>query len=186
MAIMKRKKLTAKPGLPPQSNKVISDNITPHGLIQLARDNDICVTPLDLNSLVKVLGIGLRIMPMNDQKSGYIKKEEGRWVIGVNSLHHPNRQRFTIAHELGHYSLHRDQIGDGLEDSILFRADGYGAEGIEREANIFASEMLMPEGYFREVVDEHGGDIKSIAKALQVSSLAVSIRAKNLGYKASK
>ena len=109
MAIMKRKKLTAKIGLPPQSNEVTSENSTPDKLIQLARDNDICVTPLDLNSLVKILGIGLRIMPMSDQKSGYIKKEEGRWVIGVNSLHHPNRQRFTIAHELGHYSLHRDQ-----------------------------------------------------------------------------
>lgn len=183
MAIMRRKNISV---LPDAETDKLKEFGNAKSLLELASSSGISLEPLDLNALVAKLGIALRLAPMEDQKSGYIKKEEGRWVIGVNSLHHPNRQRFTIAHELGHYFLHNDQIGDGLEDSILFRADGYGASGIERDANIFASELLMPEEYFRAVVATCGGDIKKISEVLKVSALAVSVRAKVLGYKESK
>ena len=120
---------------------------------------------------------------MDEQKSGYIKLEEGRWVIGVNSLQHPNRQRFTMGHEIGHFILHKDQIGDGIEDTLLFRASGFGEPGIEKEANEFAAKLLMPEFYFKQEIERFQGDIKAISRSMKLSSMAVSIRAQHLGYK---
>lgn len=180
MAIMKRRNIN-KASKPSTSD--VLDISSPNELLKKADESGLDLKPLNINGLISLLNIGLRIHPMEDQKSGYIKQEEGRWVIGVNSLHHPNRQRFTMAHELGHYVLHRDQIGEGLEDTILFRAESYGEPGIEREANEFASLLLMPEDYFRETVNECNGEIKTISKKMKVSALAVSYRAKSLGYK---
>lgn len=179
MAILKRRKISA-------SNKGVDqlDGLSsPVKLLALAKSNNLEINPLDIESLIRLLGIGLRIHPMDEQKSGYIKLEEGRWVIGVNSLQHPNRQRFTMGHEIGHFILHKDQIGDGIEDTLLFRASGFGEPGIEKEANEFAAKLLMPEDYFKQEVEKFHGDIKAISRNMKLSSMAVSIRAQYLGYK---
>ena len=78
----------------------------------------------------------------------YIK--DGVPIIGVNSLHHPNRQRYTIAHELGHLELHRQLITSEVHVDkgfpVLMRdpKSATGTELHEIEANQFAAELLMP------------------------------------------
>jgi hypothetical protein len=58
------------------------------------------------------------------------------------------RRRFTAAHELGHFILHRQQMPTGFlgdtQESILEAVDGQPLEQMEREANQFAVELLMP------------------------------------------
>lgn len=180
MAILKRKRPTnSKPN---RSNTKSCDISTPEELTAFARAKNIETCPMDTRALIRALGIGLRAYPMDSQKSGYLKFEEGRWVIGVNSIHHPKRQRFTMAHELGHYFLHKDTEGE-LEDTILFRSEGYGDKGIESEANKFAAQLLMPESEFRKLVKEEAGLVERVSERMGVSTLAVTYRAKDLGYK---
>lgn len=74
----------------------------------------------------------------------------GEWGITYNTRSTPERQRFTKAHELGHYLLHRHQqprfqCGDGA----VWERDS-GRPGIEAQANQFASYLLMPADHVRE------------------------------------
>ena len=98
MAFMKRKNI---------DNKVINGEPiianTPEELLSYASNNGICIEPLDVSGLTQKLGIVMRMEPMAGEESGCLKKDKaGKWVMTINSLQHPHRQRFTIAHELGH------------------------------------------------------------------------------------
>ncbi len=137
--------------------------------------------PLNVRALIKSLGISLTFEPMENEKSGYIRRDDDGWIIGINSLHHPNRQRFTMAHELGHYFLHRHDHNE-IEDFIMFRSndDGYGKAGMEREANEFAAQLLMPKQSFQKAVGDYEGEISEISNRFGVSQLAVIVRAKEL------
>ena len=116
----------------------------------------------------------------------YIK--EGVPIIGVNSLHHPNRQRFTIAHELGHLELHRQMITTTVHVDKNFPAlmrdpkSATGTEQIEIEANQFAAELLMPRELIEQALAgeqfdiEDDGPIEEIAKKFRVSKQALQYR----------
>lgn len=78
-----------------------------------------------------------------DKLSGLIKKVDDSYEIHVNGNHPITRQRFTIAHELAHFLLHKDIIGDGVTDDYLYRSNLNNS--IEREANQLAADILMPE-----------------------------------------
>lgn len=154
----------------------------PEELVAYALRHSISVNPIDLPSLVEKLGLKLRFEPMEGDESGSLKKDKktGFWVITINSLHHPNRQRFTIAHELGHYIKHSIQQ-DEFNDTVFFRN---GETNIfETEANCFAAELLMPEQDFRDFVDKTSSKVDEIAEYFQVSTMAVRVRAKQLGFK---
>src|SRR6266540_6445028 len=66
--------------------------------------------PTPVERIAKALGAHVRFAPFDNELSGMVYVKGGLPIIGVNALHHPNRQRFTIAHELGHLELHRDMI----------------------------------------------------------------------------
>jgi Zn-dependent peptidase ImmA (M78 family) len=87
----------------------------------------------------------------------------------------PYRDRFTIAHELGHYFLHSEQ---GRIPIVAFRK---GSTRIEWEANWFAAALLMPKTRFAEVYVETQ-DIFEIASRFQVSTEAATVRQHALGY----
>jgi len=107
-------------------------------------------------------------------------------MIGVNSLHHPNRQRFTIAHELGHIQLHRPLIESEIHlDKGSLKRDALSAQGIdphEIEANTFAAELLMPQMLLEAVLGERSIDLEdedaiaSLAKRFRVSDAAMRFR----------
>jgi Zn-dependent peptidase ImmA (M78 family) len=71
-----------------------------------------------------------------------------RWGIYVNQNGSPRRRRFTAAHELGHYLVHCQKYPDGLRCDEA-AVDGRNGVEIEREANDFASTLLMPLDDFR-------------------------------------
>jgi len=78
----------------------------------------------------------------------------GEWGIIYNeTIRSPGRRNFTLAHELGHYLLHRQTNPNGLECSNRNMADwDEGRNKIEGEANTFASYLLMPLDDFREQI----------------------------------
>jgi len=100
------------------------------------------------------------------------------------------RQYFTVAHELGHYFLHREitQREEVLIDSefslygskILFRLDQSVRDRIETEANEFAAFLIMPSKLVRQAWVELE-DVESCAKVFNVSIVAMSIRLDRLG-----
>lgn len=133
----------------------------------------------------------------DDKISGLIYKEDDKYFILVNALHAPTRKAFTIAHELGHYYLHKNKLDMDAEivssikskDINLIPAiprtsqlpdmnkDYY---SMEIEANKFAADILMPQQEFLAKCDELNS-IEDVAKYFGVSVSAASVRANQLG-----
>ncbi|MBD9612180.1 ImmA/IrrE family metallo-endopeptidase [Pseudomonas sp. PDM02] len=159
-----------------------AEKFTVAQLLDLAKRTGVETSPLDVQELLSVLGIRLISVPMKDDVSGILSLADNgkEWVVKVNALHHPNRQRFTIAHEIAHFSRHRSQQVQ-FEDLNFFRNGD--SNPMEVEANRFASELLMPEQIFRDKVRVFSGSIEAIAQYFKVSTLAVRVRAKILGMK---
>ncbi|EKO3466648.1 ImmA/IrrE family metallo-endopeptidase [Vibrio fluvialis] len=147
---------------------------TPRDIIDIAKENSVATTPLDLPSLCHVLGIGIKYIPLENNISGKLHHDGSRWVINVNSLHHPRRQRFTIAHELGHYFLHRGSQ-DKYEDTTFHRGKDYSQK--ELEADNFAGALLMPKDEFTRFIRNNSNKIDDIAEYFGTSSLAIKKRA---------
>ncbi len=142
--------------------------------------------PIDLD----LLAAGLNIKVIRDafdssSISGMLVFKEGRYFIGVNSEHSVGRQRFTIAHELGHYILHRKKfhIDTEIEEgAVMFRDDSLGNSPQEVEANSFAANLLMPEDIFKREF-ERLKSIEAVADRFLVSVPAAQFRSRNLGLR---
>ena len=145
---------------------------------KIAQQNLLKMVPLDVFGLAAVLGLNIVTYPMEESTSGFLQLRDGRWEVGVNSLHHVNRQRFTMAHEIGHFMLHRDH--GSFTDGLLFRKNQSNPQ--EREANLFASLVLMPEVEFRQAVANYS--VPEVANLFAVSQQAVQFRIDNLGHSA--
>lgn len=106
-------------------------------------------------------------------------KDAAEWGIFVNPDAGPERRRFTIAHELGHFVLHRARQGSFRcdKESVHFGLDT--AAVIEREADEFASNILMPGDVVRDAIANRRIDLKvlsDLAKTFEVSFEALCIR----------
>jgi len=86
----------------------------------------------------------------------------------------PIRDRFTVAHELGHYFLHSNQG----ETQII--ATRLGSTRIEWEANWFAAELLMPKEMFIKLYNQTK-DLAALTNHFRVSAEAAEVRRKSLG-----
>lgn len=89
------------------------------------------------------------------------------------------RDRFTIAHELGHYFLHYLFKPDAEQQPM--RARRFGSGLVEYEANMFAASFLMPESIFKEKHKELEGEKLLVADYFKVSLSAAAVRMKVLG-----
>ena len=148
--------------------------------------------PIPVEQIADSLGAVVRFSPLEDSLSGMIFIESTRTIIGVNSHHHPNRQRFTIAHEIAHLQLHRKRILHEVHVDKGFRVlmrDGSSASGTERmeiEANQFAAELLMPSSLLNIMLKKRGFDIDDVrplevlARKFRVSKQALEFRIRNL------
>lgn len=135
--------------------------------------------PVDINIILKNLGINLLPYPFPEKISAILLKENDMLVVGVNKAHCSNRQRFSIAHEIGHYLLghYRDIFIDSSEASEG-KFDAFDSEHNktqEQEANHFAGELLMP-SYMLEKDFSRLKNIEEIATLYRVSKDALWIR----------
>ena|ERR1051326_7240263 len=151
---------------------------------------DINQVPVPIEKIAKSLGARVRFSPLDDELSGFVYVKDGVPIIGVNSLHHYNRQRFTIAHEIAHLQLHREYITSEVhvDKRYVLKRDASSATGDERlevEANQFAAALLMPLGILSEMVEESPIDIEDedsieeMAKEFVVSKAALQYRLRN-------
>lgn len=142
--------------------------------------------PVDIYRIIKAEGVSLAFEEMEDDHSGVLLVENGVAAIAVNSTHHPHRQRFSAAHELGHYILHsrgRDRL---FVDKAYRRSreSSSGTDTDEIEANRFAAALLMPDSLIRRYTGNNpitDLDIGKLALKFQVSEQAMTLRLVNLG-----
>lgn len=103
--------------------------------------------PVAVEELARASGASLSYQPFEGDISGVVIRQPGVVaIIGINSAHATTRQRFTVAHELGHLRLHKGEplIVDKLVRFNL-RASSLPTDQIEHEANWFAAALLMPD-----------------------------------------
>lgn len=160
---------------------------------QLLEEGGVAAAPVPLERLAELCRASIRYEPFEGGLSGMVHcHPNGGGVIGVNSKHSKTRQRFTIAHELGHLLLHGDEEFHIDEKRPLARRDEVSSQAVdarEIEANQFAAELLMPEALVRESWDALGESdvevayeeaIEELARDYRVSSLAMTHRLTNL------
>ena len=136
--------------------------------------------PVDIYGVAEFLGLEISEELMDEDLSGYLEFKDGVWMIGVNSLHHINRKRFTVAHEIAHYVLHRDPNRNFVDKVFARRLADHNPE--ERAAEGFAAKLLMPEDKITERISDGETSLQSLAKVFQVSALAMKYRVQTLGY----
>ncbi len=145
--------------------------------------------PIDLEAIAHANRIDIRIENLEDEVSGMLVVRDGSAVIGVNGRHHPNRRRFTIAHELGHYLLHRDDARFFIDAApVFYRSDQTALISRDQEltANAFAAELLLPESVLKDAMHRDPIDVfddaavKRMADRFGVSSQALLIRLQEL------
>lgn len=141
------------------------------------------VLPVPVRSLPARLGIELKAAFLTTGISGMLEKSGESFLLTVNASDPDTRQRFTIAHELGHYMLHRHLVGDGLDDDRAYRSTEVGkyhntliGPKEEREANKFAANLLMPREAITREKEKVGATVASMATLFGVSEHAMSIR----------
>lgn len=149
-----------------------------------------------VDRIAESLGIEVRREMVDDDLSGFLFRdlEQRTAIIGVNARHSENRIRFTIAHELGHFLLHEGETVhfDGKRPGLTLNLRGLeasnGTDDNEREANLFAAELLMPVKFLENDLLDDSSDLmdentlQDLAGKYQVSVQALTFRLANLNY----
>lgn len=120
-----------------------------------------------------------------DGFEGFLTPHPGgksEWGIGyASSIISDGRRRFTIAHEFGHYLIHRKKYPNGFEcrpeDMAAWDSE---YNRLEAEANEFAANLLMPRDDFRSQIDPKAkadlDDLSRCAERYGVSLMAATLR----------
>ena len=160
-------------------------------VLALLAQHDQTKPPVRIERIAKDLGVELRSGDLGDV-SGVLVRQDHSAIIGINSTQSAQRQRFTIAHELGHFLLH-EGITNHVDRSyrVNFRsAESSQATNVEEiEANYFAASILMPKHMLdaetAELALDNDDRVAELARLFQVSRLAMSLRLANLYEEAS-
>lgn len=163
--------------------------------LKLLKQSDALALPVNLKVVADFLGLAVLTKPLENKYSGFLAVVEK--TIVVNARHSPVRRRFTVAHEIGHYQLHRRKKTDSpvfIDHAVYFRRSVSDAGGdvdhrMEMEANAFAAGLLMPDYLLEEYLDKHPDvdlgqtvGIKQMADEFDVSRPAMEYRLRNLGF----
>ena len=159
--------------------------------MQALHDTDCHAAPVPIERVAKKLGLDLEAAEFGDDVSGLLVLAGNKGKIGYNREDALVRQRFTIAHEIGHYILHAAQSDLFIDRSfIVHHRDSSSARGVRKkeiEANQFAAAILMPADLVASAVAEYAFDLgdehalSELARKFAVSSQAMSIRLGKLG-----
>ena len=146
--------------------------------------------PVDVTKIASYLGVKIFDVDLPEDISGVLDVRNEP-IILVNKDHRLHRQRFSIAHEIGHFQLHH-LLGIIHVDKKSYYRNARSSEGldsIEIAANQFAAEILMPEDHVRcelekheDFIDMNEDIIFDMASKFYVSATAMGFRIQNLGY----
>jgi len=151
-------------------------------------------TPVNVEMIAEHLGLPVVYAELGADVSGLLISDGTDAHICVQAKDAEVRQRFTIAHEIGHHHLrhqfepgHHVHVDRGHYISERGPRASDGVDPKEVEANQFAACLLMPTKLVREKVAELGGGplldhhVSQLAGAFQVSEQAMTIRLSRLG-----
>lgn len=138
--------------------------------------------PVDLERIAVHLGILIRREALDGDISGFLFRQNDQAAIVVNRRQSKTRQRFTIAHEIGHYILDhkRDEIHVDRAFVLKFRrGKPAGSDPDEIQANAFAAALLMPRDMLSADIRsfEHNGVIDDTTIQTLANKYGVSIQA---------
>ena len=147
---------------------------------QIARDNAVVDEHgrVDVHALLRMLGGQIEV---ENRAESLDVRDDYDFTVYLPTHTSQLRDRFTIAHELGHYFLHHrapDQHLVGPRTSTFTRL---GRNLPETQANVFASNLLMPAAQFKAAYEELGEDLVAVASRFEVSVPAAKVRAEYLG-----
>ena len=149
----------------------------------------VATLPVDLDVICKGENITVFTMDLSELEKKHkrtiagillVKGQDKKIVVNKNDV--PERQRFTVAHELGHYFLHFDKNSSEEHMLISFRGE---RNKKEYDADMFAAELLMPEKLIRARYKELTVPyVSTLARQFNVSAPAMSYRLDtlNMGY----
>jgi Zn-dependent peptidase ImmA (M78 family) len=159
----------------------------------LLEDFGVSAPPVPVEDIARRLGARVSFEHFGPSVSGMLYRDGANAVIGVNATHAKTRQRFTIAHEIGHLRLHEGRPMFVDRSVRIDRRDANAALGVdpdEIEANSFAAALLMPESMIfaavthsstRQATVEVEEIIRRLANRFDVSPQAMEYRLANLG-----
>lgn len=169
------------------------------GLVQdILEENQIHNAPVDVQLVASHEGITISYGEFDNAEniSGMLYRDNEKAAIAINSNHHVNRQRFSIAHELGHYFLHSGELFvDRVERVNAVRhfrneISSLAVDKKEIEANSFAANLLMPKPFIVAEISkilDSSEDISAdeliddLSLLFEVSTAAMKYRLENLG-----
>lgn len=148
---------------------------------------DVTEWPVPVEYLAQLCRARIEYEPFAGDISGMLFRSEDRRIIGINSAHVRGRQRFTIAHELGHLLLHegRQIIVDkairvpstgGAAINLRDRTSSLATDTEEIQANSFAAELLLPADLVKSAVNAALHEQKSISDDELIKILADQFR----------
>ena len=192
----------------PKTRKKTSKNIEPKEISDIfedAKNKGISTRPFDIERYISTIDDIeiIREQMADDKLSGYIEKRNDKYTIGINKYHHIHRQRFTMAHEFAHYNKDKEFLEKNKKhyEEIFFETlytsnlisvpvvglqrGEFDIKAIEVQANIFASQLLIPEFELRKKIEdlneqEKRDQIEILAEYFKVSPAAIDYRLKTM------
>lgn len=130
----------------------------------------VVATPVDVEHIAEQEGAIVAWQHFSGVQSGFALRNGQSWVIGVNTATSRRRQRFTIAHELGHLLLHEGQpliVDHSVRVNWRDQKSSMATDQQEIQANAFAAQLLMP----RDLV--HSATANAVAAGMRTRDALV-------------
>lgn len=159
----------------------------------LLTEHCITVPPVPVERIAVARGAQIVRSAADWSESGFLLRDDKKVIIGINSRNSARRQRFSIAHEIGHWLLHDEGQTLIVDQSVMLinKRDHISSQAThiqEIEANQFAAELLMPTRFIAHILEHMKADVSSrdelisaLAQEFDVSSEAMGFRLLNLG-----
>lgn len=156
--------------------------------IAVLAESGVTELPVPVERIARAYGAQITYEPFKGEISGMLYRSSDTTVIGVNSSHAPTRQRFTVAHEIGHLIMHK---GERVIIDRFVRVNWRDGESNPEEiqANQFAAGMLMPRTLVHQEIERalsRYGELTPqdlvglLAKRFEASAAAMQYRLINL------
>lgn len=145
-------------------------------------DNFVTQAPVPIYDIARKSGLRIEVTPFPTKFShiqGFITKDNSAYTMYVNANDSEGERNFTIAHELGHWKLHKSELEKDLNKSVLFRLPlaELNKDPLEDAANEFAASLLIPDDILKQ---NEGKSPSDLARIFGVSEDVIGYRLKLL------
>ena len=140
--------------------------------------------PLDIQSFASTLGFEIKYVDTGDCDALTVMANGQKLILLNQKIHFEPRINFTLAHELGHYFIptHLEPLYACNINELVSNWTLDTSSGVEREADIFASQLLLPDKFIDKSIISSMNDIISVARTYGTSIPTTAIRMMESSY----